>query len=34
MYTSWHPVTVPEIKAYIALILNMGIIQLPNLKDY
>ena len=34
MYSNWVPVTVDEMKAFIAVILNMGIIQLKNLKDY
>ena len=34
LYSNWKDVTTDEMKAFIALILNMGIIQLPNLKDY
>ena len=33
-YSNWRPVTTDEMKGFIAIILNMGIIQLPNLKDY
>ena len=34
LYYNWRPVTVEEMKAFVAVILNMGIIQLNNLKDY
>ena len=34
MYFNWKPITVDEMKAFIAVILNMGVIQLQNLKDY
>lgn len=34
LYRNWKPVTVDEMKGFIAAILNMGIIQLTNLKDY
>ena len=34
LYINWKPVTVNEMKAFVAMILNMGIIQLPDLKDY
>ncbi len=34
LYHKWHPVTVEEMKAFVAVILNMGITQLSNLKDY
>ena len=34
LYKSWRPVTVEEMKGFVAVILNMGIIQLGNLKDY
>ena len=27
----WYPVTVDEFKAWVAMILNMGIVQKPNL---
>ena len=32
LYRNWKPVTV--MKGFIAVILNMGIVQLTNLKDY
>ena len=31
---TWKPVTVDEMKGFIGTVLNMGILQLPNLKDY
>ena len=34
LYKSWRSVTVEEMKGFVAVILNMGIIQLGNLKDY
>ena len=34
LYRNWKPVTVEEMKGFIAVILNMGIVQLNNLKDY
>ena len=34
LYRNWRPVTVEEMKGFFAIILNMGIIQLNNLKDY
>ena len=34
VYMNWKPVTVDEMKGFVAVILNMGIIQLNNLKDY
>ena len=34
LYKSWRPVTIDEMKGFVAVILNMGIIQLQNLKDY
>ena len=34
LYRNWKPVSVEEMKGFIAVILNMGIIQLNNLKDY
>lgn len=34
LYCTWKPVTVTEMKAFIAIILNMGIIQMSDLKDY
>ena len=34
LYRNWKPVTVEEMKGFIAVILNMGIVQLTNLKDY
>ena len=34
LYRNWRPVTKEEIKGFIAVILNMGIIQLGDLKDY
>ena len=34
LYKTWKPVTVRETKGFIATILNMGIVKLPDLKDY
>lgn len=34
LYKKWSPVTLDEMKGFIAVILNMGIVQLANLKDY
>lgn len=34
LYRNWRPVTKEEMKGFIAVILNMGIIQLGDLKDY
>ena len=34
LYSNWKPVTIEEMKGFIAVLLNMGIIQLPNMKDY
>ena len=33
-YQSWKPVTVAEMKAFVGVILNMGIIQLQRVEDY
>ena len=34
LYRNWRPVTRAEMKGFLAIILNMGIIQLGDLKDY
>ena len=34
LYCNWRPVMREEMKGFIAVILNMGIIQLSDLKDY
>ena len=34
LYQNWKPVTLIEMKAFVGIILNMGIIQLQNLRDY
>ena len=34
LYKNWRPVTREEMLGFIAVILNMGIIQMNNLKDY
>ena len=34
LYRNWRPVTKVETKGFLAVILNMGIIQLSDLKDY
>jgi hypothetical protein len=30
----WSDVSVPEVKSFLDLIINMGLIPLPNIKDY
>ena len=34
LYTNWKAVTLEEMKGFIGIIINMGIIQLQDLKDY
>ena len=34
LYRNWQPVTKEEMKGFIAVIFNMGIIQLGDLKEY
>ena len=34
LYRNWKPVSVDEMKGFITVILNMGIVQLANVKDY
>ena len=34
LYRNWKPITLTEMKAFVGIILNMGIIQLQNLRDY
>ena len=34
LLSTWKPVTLAEMKAFVGVILNMGIIQLPEIKDY
>ena len=34
LYRKWRDVTVNEMKGFVAVILNMGMLQLSNLKDY
>ena len=34
LYRNWRPVTTKQMKSFIAVVLNMGIVQLTNLKDY
>ena len=34
LYRNWKPVTVNEMKAFVGVILNMGLIQLQNIQDY
>ena len=34
LYWNWKPVSVNEMKAFVAVILNVGIIQLTNLNNY
>ena len=34
LFRSWKPATVAEIKAFVGVMLNMGLVQLSQLKDY
>ena len=34
LVSSWRPVSVVEMKAFIGVIINMGLVQLAQLKDY
>ena len=34
LYRNWRDVTVEEMKGMVSVILNMGIVQMTNLKDY
>ena len=34
LYQNWKPVILTEMKAYVGIILNIGIIHLQNLRDY
>lgn len=34
LYGNWKPVSLDEMKGFLAVILNMGIIQLKDIKDY
>jgi hypothetical protein len=34
IWNSWSDVSVPEMKAFIGLVINMGIVLLPDIKDY
>ena len=34
LYSRWRDITLPEIKAFIGLIINMGMVQLTDIKDY
>jgi hypothetical protein len=34
IWSRWFDVPVPEVKAVLGLIINMGLIPLPNMKDY
>ena len=33
-YKTWKPVTIDEMKAFVGVILNMGIVQLQNIHEY
>jgi hypothetical protein len=33
-WSRWFDVSVPEVKALIGVFINMGLIQLPDIKDY
>jgi hypothetical protein len=34
IWSSWSDVSVPEMKAFLGLIINMGLVSLPDIKDY
>ena len=34
IFHKWQPVTVAEMEGFLAIILNMGLINLPNIQDY
>jgi hypothetical protein len=34
IWSRWSDVSVPEIKAFLGLIINMGLMPLPDIKDY
>jgi hypothetical protein len=34
IWSRWSDVSVPEIKAFLDLIINMGLMPLPDIKDY
>ena len=34
LYCNWRPVTIQEMKAFVGVILNMGIVQLQKVNDY
>jgi hypothetical protein len=34
IWSRWSDVTVPEMKVFLRLIINMGLMPLPDIKDY
>ena len=34
LYRNWRDVTIEEVKGMVALVINMGLVQMSNLKDY
>ena len=34
LYSNWRDVTMEEMKAFVGVILNMGVVQLPDIRDY
>lgn len=34
LFSRWRDITLPEIKAFIGIIINMGMVQLTDIKDY
>ena len=34
LQAKWEPVTTPEIDGFLAIILNMGLSELPHIQDY
>jgi hypothetical protein len=34
IWSSWSDVSVPEMKAFLGLIINMGLMSFPDIKDY
>ena len=34
LYSNWRDVTMDEMKAFVGVILNMGVVQLPDIRDF
>ena len=33
-FRKWHPTTITEMKGFLSIVLNMGLIELPQIEDY